>query len=76
MGLGVQGEVNWMKKKTAAFSPWAMVFIWVVCSGHLTLEHSGSDIILNCLRSSRGTKVELLPVSWSQGGSYLQSLEQ
>ena len=53
-----------------------MVLSCVLGCGHLTLEHNGSDIILNCLQSSRGTKVGLLRVSWSQGGSYLQFLEQ
>ena len=49
-GLEIQGGVNWIKKKTTpAFSPWVVVFSCVLGSGHLTLEHNGSDIIFNCL---------------------------
>ena len=54
--------------------PWAVVFICVLGSGCLIREHNGSDTIL--MACSPLAKVEPLMVSWSQGGSYLQFLEQ
>ena len=54
---------------------WAVGFSCVLGGGCLPLEHSGLDNILNGLQSSWGAKVDLLLVSWSQGGSYLQCLE-
>ena len=65
-GFEIQGKVN--RKNNCS--------VFVLGGGHLTLEDNGSDIILSCLQASWDTKVELLIVSWSQGGSYLQFLEQ
>ena len=53
-----------------------MVVFFLLGRGHLRLEHSGSDTTLNRVWASGGAQVELLVVSWSQGGSHLQFLRQ
>ena len=67
-GFGIQGKVNQINQ--AAF--------FHLCPGRWTSPPGaqGLRFRLDGLQSSWGTKVELLLVSWSQGGSYLQVLKQ